>query len=268
MKRQVLYARALLLLDCGTFSETQWSVEQAAVAVGLSSRPLEHLKERFVKYGLDAALERKKPIIGPLRELEFDGEFAARLIQLACSEVPEGRSRWTIRLLGHRCYVHLFYNEAKKAQANDDFMFNLLQYKEKREAGLSESDRHDFYERFLTVSETSKRGIRVTFREELIRAYRERHSGVFVLLSNSQKDPMDALDCYRNKDVIEKSFDNLKSEEDCKRLRMHSDQTAESKLFVCFLALILVGFIPRCSRRFHIESIFAAARKAGVRGRA
>ena len=144
---------------------------------------------------------------------------------------------------GHRCYVHLFYNEAKKAQANDDFMFNLLQYKEKREAGLSESDRHDFYERFLTVSETSKRGIRVTFREELIRAYRERHSGVFVLLSNSQKDPMDALDCYRNKDVIEKSFDNLKSEEDCKRLRMHSDQTAESKLFVCFLALILRSFI-------------------------
>ena len=99
--RQVLYARALLLLDRGTFSETQWSVEQAAVAVGLSSRTLEHLKERFVKYGLDAALERKKPI-GPSRELEFDGEFAARLIQLACSEAPEGRSRWTIRLLADK----------------------------------------------------------------------------------------------------------------------------------------------------------------------
>lgn len=99
--RMVLYARALLLLDRGEFSQAQWNTDQVTLAVGLTDRTLEHLKERFVKYGLDAALERKKPV-RPSRRLEFDGEFAARLTQLACSEPPDGRSRWTIRLLADK----------------------------------------------------------------------------------------------------------------------------------------------------------------------
>ncbi len=99
--RTVLYARALLLLDQGEFAEAKWKVEDVATAVGLTDRALVRLKERFVKYGLDAALERKKPV-RPSRELIFDGEFAARLTQLACSEAPNGRARWTVRLLAEK----------------------------------------------------------------------------------------------------------------------------------------------------------------------
>jgi hypothetical protein len=32
----------------------------------------------------------------------FDGAFEAHLIALACSEVPEGRRRWTVRLLAEK----------------------------------------------------------------------------------------------------------------------------------------------------------------------
>lgn len=96
--RQVLYARALFLLDKGPLGTHQWSVEQTANAVGLTPRTLEHLKERFVTQGLDAALERKKPC-RPSRKLIFDGDFAARLTQLACSTPPAGHARWTVRLL-------------------------------------------------------------------------------------------------------------------------------------------------------------------------
>lgn len=99
--RTVLYARALLLLDQGEFAKAKWTVDHVAVAVGLADRALVRLKERFVQYGLDAALERKKPV-RPSRELVFDGEFAARLTQLACSEVPDGYARWTVRLLAEK----------------------------------------------------------------------------------------------------------------------------------------------------------------------
>jgi len=99
--RTVLYARALLLLDQGEFAKTKWTVDHVAVAVGLADRALVRLKERFVQYGLDAALERKKPV-RPSRELVFDGEFAARLTQLACSEAPDGHARWTVRLLAEK----------------------------------------------------------------------------------------------------------------------------------------------------------------------
>ena len=62
-----------------------------------SARTIEHIKERFVEEGLDAALVRR-PNLTP-RESIFDGRFEAELIALACSPAPEGRVRWTIRLL-------------------------------------------------------------------------------------------------------------------------------------------------------------------------
>jgi hypothetical protein len=32
----------------------------------------------------------------------FDGRFEARLIAQACTQAPEGRVRWTLRLLGQK----------------------------------------------------------------------------------------------------------------------------------------------------------------------
>jgi len=96
--KKVLYARALLLLDEGDGAKERWKVDAVSSAVGMTDRTLEHLKERFVKHGLDAALERRKPC-SPSRRLIFDGAFEARLTQLACSAAPEGHSRWTVRLL-------------------------------------------------------------------------------------------------------------------------------------------------------------------------
>lgn len=95
--KTVLYARALLLLDAGACGP-KWKVADAADALGMTPRTLEHLKERFVEQGLEEALQRKERE-SPPRPVVFDGEFEARLIQLACSQAPAGRRRWTIRLL-------------------------------------------------------------------------------------------------------------------------------------------------------------------------
>jgi transposase len=95
--RQFLYARALLLCDAG-LNGPAWTVEETSKAMGVTPRTIEHLKKRFVEEGLAAALERK-PREKPPREVLFDGAFEARLITLACSRAPEGRQRWTVRLL-------------------------------------------------------------------------------------------------------------------------------------------------------------------------
>ena len=70
-------------------------------ALGTTPRSLEHLKKRFVEEGLPAAIERKKRVKPP-REIKYGGEFEAQLLALACSEAPEGRKRWTIRLLAEK----------------------------------------------------------------------------------------------------------------------------------------------------------------------
>jgi hypothetical protein len=89
--RRFIHARALLLCDAGP-DGPKWKVSDTAAALGVTSRTIEHLKERFVEDGLAAALERK-PREKPPREIIFDGAFEARLIALACSGAPEGRRR-------------------------------------------------------------------------------------------------------------------------------------------------------------------------------
>ncbi len=94
-----VYARALLLCDAGEHGDP-WKVADVAAALGVTSRTIEHLKQRFVEEGLEAALARKahrKP-----REATFDGAFDARLTALACSKAPAGHQRWTIRLLADK----------------------------------------------------------------------------------------------------------------------------------------------------------------------
>jgi hypothetical protein len=98
--RKFIHARALLLCDAGPDGPA-WNVSDVAVALGVTSRAIEHLKKRFVEEGMESALERK-PLEKPPREVTFDGAFEARLIALACSEAPEGRQRWTVRLLADK----------------------------------------------------------------------------------------------------------------------------------------------------------------------
>jgi transposase len=98
--RKFIHARALLLCDSGPDGPA-WPVADVATALGVTNRTIEHLKRRFVEQGLEAALERKSREKPP-REINFDGAFEARLIALACTNAPEGRQRWTVRLLADK----------------------------------------------------------------------------------------------------------------------------------------------------------------------
>ena len=95
-----VHARALLLSDIGPYAEESWKVADVATALGVSARSIEHLKERFVEEGLDAALVRKSRSKPP--RITFDGGFDARLTALACSPAPKGSARWTVRLLAEK----------------------------------------------------------------------------------------------------------------------------------------------------------------------
>jgi transposase len=98
--KKFIHARALLLCDAGA-QGPGWTVADTAAALGVTSRTIEHLKKRFVEEGFEAALQRK-PREKPPREVRFDGAFEARLLSLACSDAPEGRRRWTVRLLAEK----------------------------------------------------------------------------------------------------------------------------------------------------------------------
>ena len=94
-----IHARALLLCYAGPHG-CGWKVADVAQALGVTARTIEHLKERFVEEGIEAALQRKPRAKPP--KISFDGAFDARLTTLACSPAPAGRARWTVRLLAEK----------------------------------------------------------------------------------------------------------------------------------------------------------------------
>ena len=106
--RKLMHGRILLKADAGP-GGPNWN--DAAIAEGLEvgRATVERVRKRFVEEGFEASLQRRKPRREYARTLDGDGE--AHLIALACSPAPEGRSRWTLRLLADRM-VALEYVDA------------------------------------------------------------------------------------------------------------------------------------------------------------
>lgn len=69
-----------------------------------SLRRVERLRERFVLYGLEIALNGKKQENFTPRK--FDGKTEIQLVSLRCSEVPQGYSYWTLELLKAQMISH------------------------------------------------------------------------------------------------------------------------------------------------------------------
>lgn len=69
--------------------------------VGVGIATVERIRKRAVLEGVEAALERRRQV-RISRKPKLDGRAEARLIQLACSDPPEGRSRWTLSLLADK----------------------------------------------------------------------------------------------------------------------------------------------------------------------
>jgi transposase len=96
--RELLYARILLKADAD--GPHRWTDERIAEALEVSTDTVARERRRFVEDGLEVALMPKKP--GRPRRRVLDGRAEAHLVALSCSDPPEGRERWSMRLLADR----------------------------------------------------------------------------------------------------------------------------------------------------------------------
>ena len=95
--RKITRARILLKADQSPGAPA-WIDQQICVALDVGVTTVERIRKRFVEDGLAAALNRLKNRPLPFRR-KLDGHQEAQLVTLACSHPPEGRDRWTLRLL-------------------------------------------------------------------------------------------------------------------------------------------------------------------------
>ena len=97
---KLMHARVLLEVDERNNATKKKSDEVIANELRISAKTVARIRQRFVEEGLEVALLRR-PHANP-KYRKINGEQEAHLIALCCSKPPEGRSRWTLKLLANR----------------------------------------------------------------------------------------------------------------------------------------------------------------------
>jgi len=100
--RKLTHARILLLAD-----EQQGAAcadAEIVSALGTSLRTIERLRKRFVTEGFEAALDHRPQPPRP-DKIKIKGNVERKLLELACSDPPQGRCHWTVQLLADELVV-------------------------------------------------------------------------------------------------------------------------------------------------------------------
>jgi hypothetical protein len=98
--RSITHAQALLHADVGP-EGPGWTDAAISAALGITTVTVASIRKTMATAGLDAALSHYR---GPRREYrrKLDGHQEAHLIALSRMSPPEGRKRWSLRLLSER----------------------------------------------------------------------------------------------------------------------------------------------------------------------
>ena len=94
--RKIIHANILLQTNSDSVQKGKTD-EEISEILHTSTLTIQRTRRRCVEEGIESAINRKPHRRTKPRRL--DGEGEAKLVQLCCSEAPEGRSKWTLKLL-------------------------------------------------------------------------------------------------------------------------------------------------------------------------
>lgn len=104
---KTIRSRCQIILDLDWAHGKVLTHEQSAKSNGVCMATVTNTVTKYMNGGIDAVTEFKRSINSDNARRKVDGRTEARLIELACGPVPEGHSRWTIRLLEEEAKVIL-----------------------------------------------------------------------------------------------------------------------------------------------------------------
>ena len=157
-----------------------------------------------------------------------------------------------------RVYIHLYYNIDRAAEEQKNFDRKLMGLKRELISGKLNQEHEGLYKKYFVVKDTPVRGVQVSVNETAV-MNAKRYYGFFALLSNEKMDSITALEIYRNKDVAEKAFGDLKERLNMRRALVSSEQGLDGKLFVEFVALIYLSFLKKQMQVKHMFKDYTIA---------
>lgn len=101
--RKLAHARVLLLADEGGDRKGRPD-EEIAETLQVSPRTVSRVRKRFVTESLEQAVHPRPQPRRP-DKIKLDEQTEQQLLELACSDPPDGRGSWTLRLLAEQLVV-------------------------------------------------------------------------------------------------------------------------------------------------------------------
>jgi len=154
-----------------------------------------------------------------------------------------------------KLYMHLYYNQNKAVDDRKAHHLKILSLQQELEEHREDTRHASGYEKYFIIKNTPKRGRKVTLRHDVVKA-EEKNFGFFILLSNCIPDAKEALTVYRAKDCVEKAFGNLKERLGFRRPGVSSDSHLQGKIFVQYIALIILSQIQKVMREKKLYSSY------------
>jgi transposase len=178
--------------------------------------------------------------------LEYSNQFKGTKLFHHGNEFLEGSSIIKELDFKHKIKYHIFYNE----YLNHDVITSLKEYAIKLKCNLlqnphdlindKEIKRYLLFDQKLPISEEN-----ISINMDRI-MYETRHRGWLIIAGNDFNINIhDVINIYRNKDVVEKAFNNMKNNLFLNRLRGQSGHNSKSKLFITTIGLIIYTYIHK-----------------------
>lgn len=144
---------------------------------------------------------------------------------------------------GSRGWLHIYYDDEAALHRRQSFMEHDSRCFDELSSGETVEEHQKFYREFFELGYKTKNGQKIKAKKKPETYFDEHFFGYWCIYTNAEKDAKTALENYRERNGIEVLFDDLKNELDCERLRVHSSAAMYGRLFIQFIALILLSAI-------------------------
>jgi transposase len=144
----------------------------------------------------------------------------------------------------HDVYTHIVFNAELAYHLKNKQYGDIAKLKQEAINDPTNPKLANDFKKYLSIRKSKKEvlGYSVNIKHQVLEE-ELRYKGSLVLISNHVDNVQTALEIYRAKDVVEKGFLKLKNCLDLGRLRVHSDHRMQNKLFVGFIALIIMAHV-------------------------
>lgn len=146
----------------------------------------------------------------------------------------------------HKLYTHIYYSVKKAMGIREELYATVALLRQKATENPEKCLQDEECQKYLIIRKSEKQdaGYTVNIRTDVVEKSLQT-AGWVVLISNDINDAKKAMSIYRDKDVVEKGFLRLKNNIDLGRLRVHSDNAMQGKLFIGFIASVIMSGINK-----------------------